>query len=364
MPAPNLKALAARGVRAEGLIPSFPSKTFPNHYTIVTGLYPDHHGIVSNNIDEPGFPERFTMASETAKNGRWWGGEPLWVTAIGQGQRAASMFWPGSEAPIRGVRPNEWRPFDDKLPNGDRVRQVLDWLALPPERRPSFVTLYFSEVDAAGHRFGPASPELREAARRVDDALGQLVSGIHALELLPQTTLVVASDHGMAQLADNRVIFLDDYIDMATVNVVEWTPVLALAPVGAPVDGVYRTLKGKHRALNIYRKGELPARLRYGRHARIAPILGLADEGWRVTTHQRAADDLAADRRHGGDHGYDPRHKSMQGLFVAAGPRVRQGVVVPPFQNIHIYNFLCGVLGLTPAANDGDPRVTRAFFRD
>ena len=227
---PNLRALADRGVRAEGLIPSFPSKTFPNHYTLVTGLYPAHHGIIANNIRDPDFPARFTMGSQTARDARWWGGEPLWVTAIRQGLIASSMFWPGSEAAIQGVRPSEWKPFDDSMPNADRVQQVLDWLALPPDRRPSFVTLYFSEVDHAGHDFGPESPEVLEAARHLDDALGRLVSEIRKLGLLEQTTFVVVSDHGMSELSERRVIFLDDYIDLAKVEVVDWTPVLELAP--------------------------------------------------------------------------------------------------------------------------------------
>src|SRR2546425_8041061 len=136
VPAPNLKALAARGVRAAELIPSFPTFTFPNHYTIVTGLYPDHHGIVQNTIDDLAYAERFTMSAATAREGRWWGGEPMWVTAERQGRRSAPLSWPGTEAPIGGVRPTAWLPFDDKVSNTDRVGQLLDLLALPPERRP------------------------------------------------------------------------------------------------------------------------------------------------------------------------------------------------------------------------------------
>src|SRR3954471_2074766 len=155
LPAPNLKALAARGVRARSLIPSFPVLTFPNHYTIVTGLYPEHHGVIANTMRDPTIPERFTQSSATAKDARWWGGEPLWVTAIRQGLRAATMYWPGSEAAIGGVRPPYWRAYDKSLPTLDRVTQALTWLALPAAERPSFVSLYFEEVDTAGHDFGP-----------------------------------------------------------------------------------------------------------------------------------------------------------------------------------------------------------------
>ena len=192
-PAPNLKALAARGVRARALIPSFPVLTFPNHYTLVTGLYPEHHGIVGNTMRDPAMPERFTQSSETAKDGRWWGGEPLWVTAIRQGRRAATMFWPGSEAAIGGVRPTYWKPYDKQFETRARVAQVLSWLALPAAERPSFISLYFEEVDTAGHDFGPDSPELATAARHLDDALGELVAGVHRLGLDDRTTIVAVS---------------------------------------------------------------------------------------------------------------------------------------------------------------------------
>jgi predicted AlkP superfamily pyrophosphatase or phosphodiesterase len=361
---PNLQALAARGVRSEGLIPSFPSKTFPNHYTIVTGLYPEHHGIVSNNIADPDFPERFTMSAETAKDARWWGGEPLWVTAIRQGQRASSMFWPGTEAPILGLRPTDWKRFDDRVPNADRLKQVLDWLALPSDKRPSFITVYFSDVDHAGHDYGPDSPQVLEAAHQVDAALGQLVSGIQTLGLLDRVTLVVVSDHGMSQLSDRRLIFLDDYVDLATVDIVDWTPLLALMPRTGSVEDVYRAVKGRHPSLAIYQRERVPRQLHYRNNSRIPPIIGMADDGWTITSHKRLADDIAKDRKRGGDHGYDPRYRSMHGLFVAAGPRIRHNTLVPEFQNVHIYDFLCRILGLAPAKNDGDPKITRKFFED
>jgi predicted AlkP superfamily pyrophosphatase or phosphodiesterase len=359
---PNLNALAAQGVRAKGLIPSFPSLTFPNHYTIVTGLYPDHHGIVANEMEESGYP-RFTMASLTARDGHWWGGQPIWVTAMLQGLRAGATFWPGSEAPIDGIRPTYWTAFDDEMPNVDRVNHTLDLLALPESERPSFLTVYFSETDHVGHDDGPDSPEMPEAIRHVDAALGLLEAGVRQLHLSGRTSLVVVSDHGMTPLSDERVIFLDDYIDLSRVHVVNWGETLELRPAaGSSVDEVYRALVGKHPALAVYKKADLPARLHYGTNPRVPPIVGLASEGWEVTSHARWTDDLARQRKRGGAHGYDPALTSMHGLFVAEGPGIRRGVVAPEFQNIHIYDFLCAVLGLTPAPNDGSPAVTRGFL--
>ena len=359
---PNLQKLAARGVRAEALIPVFPTKTFPNHYTIVTGLYPENHGIISNVIADPEFPRRFTLSAPTARESRWWGGEPVWVTAIQQQLRAAAMFWPGSEVAIGGVRPTYWKPFDDGVSSAARVAQVLRWLALPGIKRPSFITLYFSDVDHAGHSHGPDSPRVLEAARRLDGALGQLVSGIGKLGLLDRTALVIVSDHGMSQVAKDRVIFVDDYLNLSTVDVIEWTPNLGLRPRSASVEDIYRALKDKHPALAVYKREDIPSHLHYRASNRIPPIVALADDGWTITTRRRHLLASVAGRSDGGAHGYDPRYKSMQGLFVAAGPDVRQGVVVPAFENVHIYNFLCDLLGLTPATNDGDPSVTRRFL--
>jgi predicted AlkP superfamily pyrophosphatase or phosphodiesterase len=358
---PNLKALAARGVRSDGLIPSFPTVTFPNHYTIVTGLLPDHHGIVGNGMfDRTIGPDKFTMSSATARDPRWWGGEPIWMTAMKQGRKSAAMFWPGSEA----IKPTYWRVFDDRLSNDDRVKQVLDWLKLPEGVRPSFSTLYFSEVDHAGHADGPDSPEVLVAANHLDQALGKLLAGVDALGLTARTTFVVVSDHGMTQTSRDRLIYLDDYVDPSDIEIVEWSPNVAinLKQPGSPaaVEALYRRLFRKHPALHVYKKENLPAWLQYGTHPRVPAIIGIAEKGWTITTHTQAI--LRRLRGFGGAHGYDPRNRDLHGLFVAAGPRVRRGHLAPPFQNIHIYEFMCELLGLKPARNDGDPAQTSAFI--
>ena len=360
---PRLKALAARGVRAEGLIPSFPSFTFPNHYTIVTGLYPEHHGVIANTMDDPDWPVRFTMAGVTSRDQRWWGGEPMWVTARKQNRHAGSVFWPGSEAAVQGIRPDYWLPFDDEMPNVDRVNHLVDLLSLPDAERPSFLTLYFSEVDHVGHDYGPDAPEIPEALRHVDASLGLLEDAIRDLHLGDRTTLVVVSDHGMTPVSDQRVIFLDDYLDLSTVEVVEWGELVQLRPVRGTADDVSRAIQGKHPSMAVYKREEMPEGFHYRANARIQPVLALAAEGWEITSHGRWQSDLERHGKRGGAHGYDPRLKSMHGLFVAAGPGVKRGVIAPEFENIHVYDFLCGVLGLLPAKNDGNPAVTRPFRR-
>jgi predicted AlkP superfamily pyrophosphatase or phosphodiesterase len=367
---PNVKALAARGVRAKELIPSFPSLTFPNHYTIVTGLYPGHHGIVENSMWDPMRRVKFTLSSPEVRNGEWWGGEPIWVTAVMQGLRAHDMFWPGSEAAIKGVRPNRWWPFDGKVLNEERVDRVLDWLALPEAERPSLVTLYFQEVDHAGHVSGPNSAELLEATVHLDAALGHLVSGVKKLGLEDRTTIVLVSDHGMTNHTDDMMITVDAAIDPASVNVISTGELLQVAPIegresdASEIDRIYRALKGRLPHLTVYKRDEVPERYHYRDSAHIAPIIGVPDLGWMLTTREQESKRRPnADPRRGA-HGYDPAQRDMHGLFIAAGPPVREGMLVEPFENIQIYDFLCALLKLTPAPNDGNPAATRSFLRN
>lgn len=362
---PTLSRLAAEGVRAEGLIPQFPSTTFPNHYTIVTGLRPANHGIVSNNMKAPDIPGEFSMSNrDVLADPRWWGGEPIWNTAERQGRVAAAMFWPGSETVIGGRQATFWTKFNNELPHSERVKRMLDWLRLPNGKKPSFLTLYYSDLDSAGHSMGPDSNEVRQAALRVDRSVGELVAGVDAAGLTDRVHYVVVSDHGMAALSPDRMIVLDDYIDPATADVVDWAPVLALSPKDGNVDRLYAALKDKHPSMAVYRSHEIPAVYGLAGHPRVAAVVGIADEGWYITSRREMARWKEPGRHPpGGTHGYDARVKSMQGLFIASGPLLIKGIVVPPFENIHIYDLMCAILGIEPAKNDGDPRVTRSMIR-
>ena len=352
-------------MRAEGLIPQFPSKTFPNHYTIVTGLTLAHHGIVSNNMQAPDIPGTFSMSNrDVLADPRWWGGDPIWNTAERQGKIAAAMFWPGSETRIGGRQATFWRDFDDDLPNQDRVNQLIEWLKLPEGKRPSFLTLYFSDVDNAGHRWGPDSDQTRDAGLSVDRSVGELVAGVASAGLTDRVNSVIVSDHGMAALSLDRMIVVDDYLDPATAEIVDWAPVLGLSPKDGDVEKMYAALKNQHPHLQVYRRDEIPAVYGLAGHPRISPIVGIADEGWYITSKAETNRWLQHERNSpGGTHGYDARAKSMQGLFIAAGPRFRRGLVFKPFENIHLYNLMCAVIGIEPSKNDGDPAVTAGMLR-
>jgi len=362
---PALSRLAAEGVRADGLIPQFPSKTFPNHYTIVTGLTLANHGIVSNNMRDPAIPGTFGLSKrDVLADPRWWGGDPIWNTVERQGKVAAAMFWPGSETVIGGRQATYWRDFDDHLPHEDRVGQLIEWLKLPEGKRPSFLTLYFSDVDNAGHSWGPDAEQTREAALKVDRAIGLLVAGVAAAGLTDRVNYVIVSDHGMSALSRDRMIVVDDYIDPATADILDWAPVLGLSPKDGDVDSMYAALKDKHPHLHVYRREEIPAVYGLANHPRVSPIVGIADDGWYITSRADVDEWAGNDRQWpGGTHGYDARSRSMHGLFIATGPRLRRGLVFKPFENIHLYNLMCAVIGIAPSQNDGDPAVIRDMLR-
>ena len=362
VPTPALDRLAAAGVRAERLVPSFPTKTFPNHYTVVTGLYPGHHGIVSNNIRDLEIEESFSLGNRSAvRDARWWHGEPIWVTARRHGRTAAPYFWPGSEAPIGGSLPEHWREYDGSVPHEERVDQVLELLELPPAQRPAFATVYFSDVDDAAHRHGPDAREQVDAAvARVDAALGRLLDGLEDRGLWGRVHVVVTSDHGMIETPPDQMVILDDYVDLETANVVDWAPVLAVWPSPEDVDQVYESLAGAHPALTVYRKEETPADWHYRNSPRIAPIIGLLDGGWRVVS--RAFLEMRAGRPWPGDHGFHHELEEMGALFVAAGPGLRRGATVPPFSNVHLYELMCHLLGFEPAPNDGGLEAVRQLL--
>lgn len=367
--APNLTSLARDGVQARWMIPSFPTKTFPNHYTIATGLYPQNHGIVENTIFDKRFNAVFTMDKrEEVQNGRWWLGEPIWITAEKQGQRTAPFFFPGSEAEIAGTRPTYWKPYDGKLRNEARVDMILSWLDLPLSERPTFLSLYFSDVDHAGHEFGPDSSETRDAVRKVDNDLGRLIDGLKTRDIFAQVNLIIISDHGMATQDPNNAIILDELVDTKNLtDEVIWTgEIVGIFPKDGREDAIYETLKAKlppH--AKVYRKAEMPARFHYSNSPRIAPLLVLADEGWVLTTRKRF-EEKSEDRRNGsrGGHGYDNELASMRAIFVGHGPAFKKGRLIEPFENIHVYNVMSRILGLRPEPNDGNDTAAIAALAD
>lgn len=360
---PHLRQLAREGVHAKKMIPSFPTLTFPNHYTIVTGLHPEHHGIVANTFFDPVLKEKFIYKShESAVDPHWWSaGEPIWITAEKQGVRSACFFWPGSETEIHGTRPTLFKPFDKSLTCTERVDGLLAWLDLPPGQRPRCCTLYFDLVDTKGHLFGPDAPETAAAVKEVDEAIGRLLAGLDQRALRTSANLVVVSDHGMEPLNPEQLIFLDDYADLKTFEIDYAGPNAGLRPRTGTAAELVTKFKGKHPQLSAWVRAEVPEALHYRTNDRIAPVVLSAAPGWFIISRDfMRIKKLTLER---GAHGYDPASPNMGALFLASGPAFQRGKEIAPVENIHIYNLLCAALALKPAPNDGDDRLVRAALK-
>ncbi len=365
--APSLRALADGGVRAEGLIPAMPSLTFVNFYSIATGLYADRHGITSN--------EPYSRASgrimerDAHDESVWWGGEPIWVTAEKQGVTTAAMFWLGSEAEIKGTRPTFWSPYDHFKPNEERVSQVLEWLAMPEETRPRFITLYFSDVDSAEHRYGSHAAEAADAIAEVDGRVGDLVAGIRQLGLEDRVNIIIVSDHGMAEFDSERLIYIDDYISLDDVLIPSFDS--TRGPKGNPflhifvkdksrIDEIFARLVNAHPQMTAYRRENLPERWHLTNADRTGDIYVQADTGGLIFARGLTSvyPSLPV-----GMHGYDRHDHDMYGTFIADGPAFRDGIGIEPFDNVNVYPIIAEILGLRPAAVDGDIENVREILR-
>ncbi len=325
---------------------------------------PQNHGIVENNIYDPVFKAVFTLADrKEVENGRWWLGEPIWVTAEKQGQRSASVFYPGTEGEIAGTRPSFWREYDEGTSNEARVDTILSWLDLPRAQRPTFLALYFSDPDDAGHAFGPISNETKKAVLKVDAEIGRLIRGLKARAIFSQINLIIVSDHGMATVRWSNAILLDQFFDIQLASRIFWTrEIVSIFPKPGKEDEIYQSLKQKlPPQARVYRKAEMPARFHYSQSPRIAPLLVLPAEGW-ILTNSKEFSELQAKgetKTSRGGHGYDNQLASMRAIFIGHGAAFRKGKLVEPFENIQVYNIMTRILGLKPAPNDGSYRAAK-----
>jgi predicted AlkP superfamily pyrophosphatase or phosphodiesterase len=357
--AKNLQAIATQGASApDGMIPVYPSITFPNHYSIVTGLYPEHHGIVGMTFYDPKRKQRYAFNDPAANgDGSWYGGVPLWSLAEKQGMRSACFFWPGSEAEIAGERPSYYLHFDDHYPDEARIQQVISWLHLPPAQRPHFITLYYSNVDHAGHEFGPDAPQTAEAVRRVDDLVGLLEARLKELNL--PIDLFVVSDHGMENIAGNW-IDLDHFADLSAFQT---DGALLYSSSESDTEKAYERLRGASDKFVVYRRRDVPKNLHYNENEREGDPIVVATGPYAIRAH--AANPADTMPKNKGGHGYDPEQfKTMRAIFYAMGPDIKPNTTVPAFENVNVYPLIAKILGLDTAPTDGSIKVLAPILRE
>ena len=351
---PNLNKLAKDGVKADRMFSSFPTVTFPNHYSIATGLYPDHHGLINNSFAAPDLGLFYRMGDRSAvENPAFYGGEPIWVTAEKQGVRSASFFWVGSEA----KHPAYWKKYEESVTYEARIDTVIKWLSYPPEKRPGLVTLYFDEPDATSHAFGPVSAQTGKIVARLDSLMGVLRTKLSTLPEAKRINLIILSDHGMSAISPARYINIKSLVpDRMIASLSGGNPVYLINPSEGKKDSVLFLLN-KSKGLKAWDKSHLPPKWHYGTNPRIPEIVAVADSSWSIGTRPDGSS------LRGGAHGYDNSNSDMYSIFYAAGPSFKRNYKFRELNNIDIYNLICRILDITPSKNDGDPAHIKAMLR-
>jgi len=347
VPTPNFDKIAMQGVKAQSLKPSFPTKTFPNHYSIATGLYPDHHGIVLNTFYDPATDREYSISNrEAVEDGSFYGGEPIWVTAEKQGMISGSYFWVGSEAEIAGHRPTYWKKYDHDFSYGQRVDSVIAWLQKPEEIRPHLILWYLDEPDHSGHKFGPESIELRNKVAELDSILGVFLTKVEALPNADEINIIITSDHGMGSISNDRRVNIGDLLQADWADkMLGYNPNFNIKSNPEHAGDIYEALKDKQ-GLKVWYSDSLPERLHYGTNPRCLDFVVLADSSWSLVPD-------SSKRVGNGAHGFDNANSDMHAIFYAYGPAFKVNYVSPTFENVDIYPLICEILGLEPASVDG-----------
>jgi predicted AlkP superfamily pyrophosphatase or phosphodiesterase len=349
---PHLSSFINSGVKAESLIPSFPSKTFPNHYTIATGLYPENHGLVGNSFYSNELKLNYAIRDrKMVENGAFYKGTPIWVQANKEGVVSASYFFVGSETKIQGILPTYYHRYDGSVKNEKRVSQVLKWLYLPKEQRPHMITLYFSDMDDTGHRYGPNNDEeLKKTLLELDKNLGDLFEGVKSTGL--PVNIIVVSDHGMSEVASENYIAIEDVKNDSKYLTVNNGAILNIHPKNNfSTDSIYKYLKKKELNFKVYKTKDTPGFEYIPKNKDWGAIQIIPDFSYYFSISKSIEFKKNSLRKVSGVHGYSPEYKDMHGIFYANGPAFKKGYEIPSVKNIHIYPLMCEILGLDISDN-------------
>lgn len=354
----NLLAIAKQGVRIKRMIPSNPTKTFPNHYTLVTGLYPDHHGLIGNTFYAPDLDKTYQLSDrESVENGDFYGGEPIWNTAHKANLQTASYFWVGSEATVQKMQPDKWKRYNNDISFEARIDSVISWLQLPFIERPRLITMYYHEPDKAGHHYGPNSLKVREQVCYVDEQVGDLYRKLMQLPIADSINLIIVSDHGMREITSKKQIVLADYLKKDWVKGIYGTnPVYTINAVPDKKDSIYKALR-KIPHIKVFKMGRAFRRWKIGSNIRMGDFFIVGKIGWSVFTHHQKRPDIA------GTHGYLNNDKQMSALFIAKGAALKEGYTQRTIRNVDVYNLVAEILGIQPAPNDGEFRRVRRLLK-
>ncbi|XP_042359953.1 ectonucleotide pyrophosphatase/phosphodiesterase family member 5 [Plectropomus leopardus] len=347
VPTPNFHSIMDDGVKVENVENAYITKTFPNHYSLVTGLYAETHGIVANEMYDPTTNRSFSMETDSIYESQWWEeAVPLWVTVQKAGGRSGAAMWPGSDVKIHGMFPNQYLQYNASVSFESRVERIIEWFSAPKEEAVDFGVLYWEEPDESGHILGPQNNLMDKIIAGIDEKLGFLMNELKKAGLYEKVNLIVTSDHGMAQLSRDKIIELDEYVSRDLYTWVDKSPVVGILPKEGKLEEVYSKLVDANPNMVVYKKEDIPEHFHYQHNIRIMPILIESKEGWTIT--QNSSEHLML-----GNHGYDNRLRSMQPVFVARGPAFRQNYIKTSMRSVDLYPLMCHILSIHPLPNNG-----------
>jgi predicted AlkP superfamily pyrophosphatase or phosphodiesterase len=357
---PNLDKLADDGISALSLRPCFPTKTYPNHYSIITGCYIENHGIIANNFIDPKTGDKYSLSDRSSvQNENWYQAKAFWEVAAQNGILSASYFYPGSELDNPERRPKYFEYYEHNRPMEERINGAIEWLQLPFNERPKFLTLYFHETDSYGHKYGPNSNEVDTAIARLDNILGVVINDLKKINLYDSTNIIVVSDHGMTEISKDKFINIEELLTDFSVTIQGEKPFMLIEPKEEELDSVYKILKNKGEHFSVYKKSEIPDYFHYKNNDAISSILLVADLGWSLVTN----DWLESLSKYSskGNHGYDNNCLDMHGIFYAAGPSFKQKYKIGTVWNIDIFPLLCKIYSIECPQNI-DGKLERVSF--
>ena len=335
--AENIKRIAQNGVRATKMWPVYPSKTFPNHISIITGLLPINHGIIDNKFCDKQRGECYKMGKGQGDS-TWLNGIPLWNLAKMQGLKSAAYFWPESDARFNGMTPDYFYHYSQHSDYQTRIDQMVEWLKLPQKQRPSFVAGYFSLVDSMGHDFGPDSKEVYDAVQKMDKLIGQF---IERLKKLPHDiNLVLVADHGKSSLKEDKTITINSLNIPKSWTVKNTGPRVLIYANDTSLENV-NTAKQQLRLISNNRYAVLDDTILKQRHyhgsSRIPDII--------LETKAPSVFSFDGKLDYKGTHGF-ANTDDMAAMFVATGPAFKKGYQINEMSNLEIYPTIAKILGL------------------
>lgn len=355
---PGFKRIIREGVKADYMVPDMPTLSYPNYYSLMTGLHVESHGFAGNYMYDFEHDTYFNKGMNPEQiHSYWWDhAEPLWISVVKQGKRAYMYQWPGCEVDIRGYKPTFCEVLN-RVPTIKNLQDSVDaGIKVLTEDKADLVGIYVELIDDYGHKYGPASRKMNDILVKVDKEINRMIETLEKKNILDSVNIMIFSDHGMTPISESRVVDISPYVDMNDIDIMlEQGPNCYIWPKDGKLEKVFIELSSmKNPHVTTYKKKDIPDLWFYKSHPRISPILLVAENGWVIITPKKS--EFLSYSETGpmkGFHGYAKEEEDMRAIFTAAGPDFKRNYRIKPFLNIQLYQIMCRILNITPQPHNG-----------